>query len=361
MSRSLPWIVIVAAVGLGGAMPAFAQPPAPPAPASPPTRPVDAPPPIADLTPIDLPERSNACGPIDCITCNEHPAAILTSAEYIIARPRRRANDYVIVDPNDNLTPEGTIKNVQYSTDSAFRLGAGYRPGGSAWEFMFTYFYLHDGNDRNATAPPGGVLYATLTRPGIIDIADVAAASASLNMNVYDLESIRFFQVDNDFSFKLSFGTRFANMDQTLQAFYFGGDANGAAVRSHVCFDSFGLTLGGQGEWVFWRSFRLFGRARGSLLMADFDNTLIETNNGGGTVLANVREGYHQVVPVIELASGVAWEYRNLRVAIGYELQNWFNVIDSPTFIDDFAEGKLGRRKSDLGIEGVSFQVGLTF
>jgi hypothetical protein len=341
-------------------MSAFAQPPATPG-APPASRPADPPPPIADLTPVDLPDRSNNCGPIDCITCNEHAPAILTSAEYIIARPRRRANDYVIIDPTNNLTPEGDIRNVQYGTDSAFRVGGGYRPGGSAWEFMFTYFYLHDGNDRSSAAPPGGVLYATLTRPGIVDNVTFAAAGASLNMNVYDLESIRHFQIDNDFTFKLSFGTRFANMDQTLQAFYFGGDANGAAVRSHVCFDSFGLTVGGQGDWVFWRGFRLFGRARGSLLMADFDNALLETNNGGGTILANVREGYRQVVPVIELASGITWEYRNLRVAIGYELQNWFNVIDSPTFIDDFAEGKLGRRKSDLGIEGVTFQLGMAF
>jgi hypothetical protein len=186
-------------------------------------------------------------------------------------------------------------------------------------------------------------------------------AGASLNMNVYDLESIRNFQIDKDFAFKLGFGSRFANIEQDLQAFYFGGDANGAAVRRHVCFDSFGLTVGGQGDWVFWRNFRLYGRAKGSLLMADFDNSLFETNNGGVTVNANVHEHYRQVVPVIELASGVAWEYRNLRVSVGYELQNWFNVVNAPTFVDDFAEGKLGRRTSDLGIEGISFRLGYNF
>jgi Legionella pneumophila major outer membrane protein precursor len=360
MFRKLPGFVFAAAVGLGASPQASAQPPA--APAMPPAaRPADPPPPIVDLTPVDLPERAHCNTPIDCVTCNEHAPAILTSAEYIIVRPRRRANDFVIVDPLDNLTPEGRIRNVQYDTDSAFRVGAGYRPGGSAWEYMFTYTYLHDGNDRGAVAPPGGVLYATLTRPGIVDVVGQALGSVSLNLNVYDLESIRHFQLDDAFTFKLGFGVRYANMDQTLQALYFGGDANGAAVRSHVCFDGFGLTAGGQGEWNIWRGFRLFGRARGSMIMADFDNSLLETNNGGATINANVSESYRQVVPVLELASGVAWEYRNLRVAVGYELQNWFNVIDSPTFIDDFAEGKLGRRKSDLSIEGITFQLGMVF
>src|SRR5262249_29624147 len=154
---------------------------------------------------------------------------------------------------------------------------------------------------------------------GLVDNVGFALANASLNMNVYDLDSLRNFQVDKDFNIKLGFGTRFANMDQDLQAFYFGGDANGAVVRRHTCFDSFGITVSGQGDWVFWRNFRLFGRARGSLLMADFENSLLETNNGGATVNANVHESYRQVVPVIELASGVAWEYHNFRVSVGYE------------------------------------------
>jgi len=360
MFRNLPGFVFAATVALGASQQAFAQPPG--AVAAPPTaRTGDGPPPIVDLTPMDLPERGHCTTPIDCVTCNNAPAAILTSAEYIIVRPRRRANDYVIVDPVDNLTPEGRIKNVQYDTTNAFRVGAGYRPGGSAWEYMFTYMYLHDGSDRSAVAPPGGLLYATLTRPGLVDNVGFAAASANLTMNVYDFESIRHFQTDDCFTFKLSFGGRYVDMDQTLQAFYFGNDANGANVRSHVCLNGYGLTVGGQGDWVFWRGFRFFGRARGSLILADFDNSLLETNNGGRTVNANVTESYRQVVPVIEMASGIAWEYRNLRVSVGYELANWFNVVDSPMFIDDFAEGKLGRRKSDLSLEGVAFQLGLVF
>ena len=46
---------------------------------------------------------------------------------------------------------------------------------------------------------------------------------------------------------------------------------------------------------------------------------------------------------------------------VGYEIANWFNVVDSPTFIDDFSEGTLGRRQSDLGIEGIFAQLGLVF
>jgi hypothetical protein len=189
----------------------------------------------------------------------------------------------------------------------------------------------------------------------------VAGAASTLTMNVYDFDSARNFQIDDNFTFRLGMGLRFADVAQTLQGFYLGGDANATAVRSRVSFDATGPTILAQGEWQFWREFRVFGRGRGSLLMADFTNSLVETDNDGATTNANLIETYLMTVPVLELASGVAWQRRNVRVAVGYEIQNWFNVIDSPTFVDDFAEGKIGRRQSDLGIEGLFFQLGLAF
>lgn len=362
MFRQLAGFVLAVTAGLGFTSIALADPPAPPPPAA--ARSVEAPPPIVDLTPVDLPERKHGGSPIECITCNtcnNTSPAFLASAEYILFRARRRANDYVIADPNNNLTPEGVIRNVPYDTNNGFRGSVGFRPGGSAWEYMFTYTYLRDGNDRDTVAPAGGLLYPTLTRPGLVDDAGFATGSASLTLSIYDFESVRYFPMDDTFTFKLGFGARFADMDQTLQAAYFGGTANGAAVRSRASFTGAGLTAGVQGDWNFWRNLRFFGRARGSLLMADFDNSLVETNNGGQTVNVNVTESYRQVVPVVELASGIAWEYRNMRFALGYEISNWFNVVDSPTFIDDFSEGKLGRRQSDLGIEGIFAQLGFVF
>jgi hypothetical protein len=361
MSRTLPGLVLAVIAGLGGSWSAYGQSPAAPVLPPPATPAAEPPPPIVDLTPVSLPERGNCNSPIECVTCCDRPPAFITYAEYLVVRPRRRANDYAIIDPVNNLSPQGEILNVPYDVSSAIRVGAGYRPAGSAWEFVVTYLYLHSGEERAAAAPPGGLLYATLTRPGIVDNVLVAAATSSMTMNVVDFESRRHFQIDNCFLFRLGMGVRFADVDQTLQGFYGGGDANAAAVRSRVSFDGQGLTLGAQGEWQFWREFRLFGRGRGSILMADFTNTLVETNNGGATVNANVVESYLQTVPILELASGIAWERRNVRVALGYEIQNWFNVIDSPTFVDDFAEGKLSRRKSDLGIEGLFLQLGLAF
>jgi hypothetical protein len=359
LRQSLWTLAAVLALGL----PAAGQQPVPvppaavrPAPLPPP--PADVPPPVVDMTPADPPGRpvpEILPGRCDC------SSAWLGSAEYLLVRPRRRANDFALVDPVDNLTPEGSIKSVNDDLTSGVRAGIGYRLAGSAWESWFTYTYLHSGGDRAVFAPPGGVIYPTLTRPGLVDNVLAAAAGTSLTYNLYDLESYRRVVVDESLALRLGFGIRFATIDQGLNAFYFGGDANGTQVRSRVNFDGAGPMVGGEGQWLLPRGFRVFGRARGALVVGDICNHLDETDNGGLTVNANVREHFFQTVPVLEMATGVAWEYGNWRLAVGYEVVNWFNLIDSPTFINDVAEGKIGRRRGDLSLEGVFFQMGLAY
>lgn len=319
----------------------------------------DAPPPVVDLTPPELPGRRITISEV--VPGPNNTRQILTSVEYLLVRPRRRDLDYALVDPLDDLAPEGRVKSVNWDTSSGLRAGIGYRPADSPWDVMFTYTSIHSGDDRRAAAPTGGVLYPTLTRPGLVDRAAFAAAGSSVTFNVYDLEAGRRFQVDDSFAFRLSGGTRWATVDQSLQAFYFGGDADGARVRSRIEFDGAGLTMGGQGDWILGRGFRLFGRARGSLLVGDFCTRVRETNHAGLTLNADVRDHSVETVPVLELATGVSWEYRNFKASIGYEIANWFNLADSPTFVDDFAEGKLGRRRSDVSLEGIFFQLGLAY
>ena len=73
----------------------------------------------------------------------------------------------------------------------------------------------------------------------------------------------------------------------------------------------------------------------------------------GTTTVADVTERFDKVVPVLELGFGVTWQYRSFRLSLGYEYTNWFGLSDLPDFVDDFHQGKLVRRLSDLSIDGL--------
>lgn len=317
---------------------------------------------VVDVTPHEF-KGHNGFGVVTCDGCRscDSPAAWLFSAEYLLLRPMRRADDFAIVDPRNNLTPEGRIPYIGFNMDSGVRASLGYRPAGSAWEAWFTYTHLNSGGDYSVVAPPHGLIYATQTRPGIIDDVRSAAAGQSLDLNLYDLYAGRRILSDNCGSVRLDFGFRYADIDQSQSADYFGGSANGAQVFNRVGFSGAGPTFGGEGRWNLPWGFSLFGKAHGGLIVGEFENSLRETDNGGRTVNANINEHYYMTIPVLELGTGLSWEYRNLRLSAGYEVANWVNLIDSPTFIDDFSEGKLGRRRSDLSLQGLFLQLGVAY
>jgi hypothetical protein len=313
------------------------------------------------MTPDFLrPRHADDCPPAAAPAPAE-PTAVFTSLEYLLLRPRRGDLDFAIADPvRGNHAPEGDLEHLDYRTRSGLRVGAGARLDGG-WEAGFFYTYLHSTDDRLLAAPPTGTLYAALTRPGLIDTVDAAAAHAALTCNVFDVQLARKFTIDPTFSLSLLTGTRFASIDQGFGSVYDGRDAHQAEVQTASRFRGAGLFLGGQGDWSVGRGLSFFGRARGALMFGDIRSRLTETDNAGQTVNANVADDFRQVVPVVELAAGVAWQYRGMRVSAGYEAANWFNLVSRPVFVDDFAEGKYTRRTSDLGLEGLFLQLALAF
>ena len=73
---------------------------------------------VADLTPPQFVGKPTTVVCDGCRACDS-PAAWLYSVDYLLVRPRRRADDFAIVDPLDNLTPEGRIRSVGYDLASS--------------------------------------------------------------------------------------------------------------------------------------------------------------------------------------------------------------------------------------------------
>jgi hypothetical protein len=293
-------------------------------------------------------------------------------ADYLLIRPRRNALDFAVSSPNLTNAPGGTVESLFWETRSGVRSGVGYQLG-HGWEARFDYAYFYSRADRSLTAPTGGTLFATLSHGGFFDDVASASATSSINYNVFDLEAAKHVVVNDSLDLTLFGGGRFGWIDQQFTALYNGGSASAvnAVVDSPVYFRGAGLSAGAEGFWKlgggggeerrFLSGLGLYAKARGSILSGEFRNFLSETNNTGAVVLVNVKEKYQQLVPVMELGMGLAWRGEHWRVGVGYELANWFNMVNSLDFTSATSLGKPSRRASDLTLEALVVQLELAF
>jgi hypothetical protein len=288
---------------------------------------------------------------------------LFLSGEYLLLRPRRDALDYAVVSPNRTETPGGNVNQLSYGTENGFRTGIGYHLPSSDWSIAVNYTYFHSSDNQIAIAPSAGALYPSLTSGGSFDIANSANASTNLDYNVIDLEAIRHIAVHESFDLTVFGGGRFAWIDQKLQAIYNGGSEGPVndTVSSPVYFRGAGITLGGLGQWNVYQGIGLYAKAQCSLLSGQFRNSLTETNDNGTVSIVNVHDNYNQIVPVTEMGLGVAYQGDHFHLSVGYELTNWFNMIQSLDFPDSTNYGKIGRRTGDLSLEGLAVQLGLVF
>jgi hypothetical protein len=369
--RRANWLCLVVCVAVAApAHSADRQPPAFPETASsaPASRVHDSAP-VKDLTPtgfadiVPLPATHHSghaepCAP-GCVTHEAH-AGFYATGEYLLMRPRADAYDFAIRGLTRGLATVGPVESLKSALGSGFRAELGYRFA-SGWEAGVAYTLLNSGGNRTLAAGPGGVLYTTITRPGLTDTALFAAASNQLNYNLYDLVVGRRWAIDEHFAVRAFGGVRYADIGRRMTAVFDGLDANLAAVRTRSGFDGFGPLIGAEATVSGWGGLHLYTRASGGLITGRSTNRLLETNNADGTVYVDTRYDVRKVVPVASLAIGGGWQYRTVSIRAGYEITHWSGFGEPLRFVDDLGQGKIVTRPSALSLEGFFFQLGVSF
>jgi hypothetical protein len=287
--------------------------------------------------------------------------AIVLFGEYNLLWLRRQGNDYAIIDPNTDALPEGAIQSLNGGPQSGFRVGGAYRRGGSPWDLGFTYTFFRNQDAESIVAPPGGLLYATQTRPGLIETVDFASATARLTYDLYDLEIGRTYAVDDCLALRAQLGVRVADIGYDSLVIYDGRDAAMARVASGFQFTGAGLLVGGEAQWTVTKLISVFGRARGGLLVGANDSRLRETNNDGTVLDTDLTQHIRQTVPLLEMALGASVHFRRFDLRGGYEIANWFQLMSTPDIADDIHKGKVYQRTSNLGLDGFFLQLGMSF
>jgi len=283
------------------------------------------------------------------------------AVEFLYLTPRERGLDFAVVDPRNDLVPAGTVQTLNYRPNVAVRGSIAYALPGRGWDLGFTYTYFTARDEFGVAAPDGGLLYPTLTRAGLTDEAGAASAHAHLTLNIYDVTAGRTWEPDEFSRLRLFGGVRVATVHQAFDAGYVGRDADAAFVDTKQGWTGTGPLFGAETWCQVGGGFGLFGRATGALLTGTMTSPFTETNNAGATVYTDLRDKYALTVPMVTLAVGVSYEYRGLFIRAGYEVTQFFSLFERPAFVDSFAEGKFVRQPSNLALDGLFVQMGLTF
>ena len=285
---------------------------------------------------------------------------LFMTGEYLLVKPRRDAFDFAITSSDRLGVINGNLNSLDWDTRSAFRVGIGYQFA-DGWDASVNYFYLHSSASSSLSAPNGGALYATLTNNTFDDVS-TASAIGNLDMNVIDIDVARTYRAADNLNFRFTGGGRVTWIEQQFSAIYNGGTLGAVNdfVSSPVNFTGAGLTAGGEGTYALNKHFGLYARGKVALLSGTFNNNLTETNGNGATTFYNISNKYHEIVPVLETGVGAVLTKDHMHFKVGYELYNYFNMVDSLDF-QSLSFGKASKRLSDLSLEALSIQFGLTF
>ena len=284
-----------------------------------------------------------------------------TQAEFLLQRPRNTDLDFTFINQTTGLGTIGPLESYRYELGTGLRVELGYRYHEGKWETAFAYTYLTAGTDRVIAAGPGQVLLPTLTRPGLVDRAITAQGNVDLDYQTFDAIFARRTLLDEHFGVRWIGGLRFTDVRQILNTFYDGLDARGAAIASRSRFQGVGPMVGAEAVLAGCKGFHLYSRALGGLITGRSTNRLIETNDAGATTYVNTNYDVRKVVPMGSIAVGGGWQYRTIALRGGFEITHYEGIFERPRFTDDVGQGKVITRPANLTLEGVFFQVAVSY
>lgn len=298
----------------------------------------------------------------------ERQAGIEANFSVVSFQPRTsNLEDFAIVDPGTALVVGGAPATLDYRQTESFRYGANLRFEDSAVDIGFSYVTSASDAERSVESPAGGFLFATLANPAQNEQASTASAESDIRLSVTDFEVGYRFDVGDAVDARLFTGLRLADISQDATVRYDGIDFTNTEISISRGFSGTGVSLGGQADWNIGSGFSLFGRATGGLLLGEVRSSLLEVDNNGLDEVASLNQGgTSRIVPMVELAAGVNWRGSitddfHLRLGAGYQLENWFRVLDTLRYVDSSGSGVITQESGDLTSEGWFLELGLQF
>jgi hypothetical protein len=311
-----------------------------------------------DFLPVLPPVTEAPTAPVDWLP-SPVPTGPFFFGEYLLVQPRRDNLSMGLLGATANGSLVGQVESLRYELADGFRVGGGYRLPCGGWDVIASFAYFHSKFQRTVDAPDGSAIYPAL---GLLGAPAASAdGDAALSYAVTDVDIGRTFAPSESVVVRMFGGARFARLNESLKTIYSGGDLGDGDdyINSPVRYLGGGLSVGSEATWRILGGFGVYGKARFSLLAGQFDSRLTETV--GGAAFVDIRDSFVAVTPVAELGVGVSYQGRHLFASAGYDLADWFNMVNGVAVPDPNRPGQLGRTRGDLTLEGLAVKLGFIY
>jgi len=257
------------------------------------------------------------------------------SVDYLNWSARRSGMDYAaFVSATNSIAPTTATQSLDFDRANGFRGGLGYGFG-NGWNLAWTYTYFRNANAATATSTltsdPKLIATQSYLDTGLLVKTPMNSVEAdgTLQINMQDFDAQWTSCLNDAVGFKAFGGFRWARISQNFNIAYDYGLGTGQ-INLPNNMDAEGIRLGAEFQWRSSCGLRVFGRGAQSLLVADFrtrQHEVAPATAVNPAVNIDVSGDTTTVVPIIEAAVGVAyargpWEFR-----AGYEMSDWFNLV----------------------------------
>lgn len=273
----------------------------------------------------------------------------------------------------------GEAINNELDWAHGYRLGAGYRLPYDGWDLYASYQHM-SASSQSATSVDSSAGTPFLYLPDFILPVNTARSKLDFEFNKVNFELGRRSKLTKTLSMRVFGGPSIVwfsdkEMDQywdSGELFFPAFDGVGRGVERKLDTHAllYGIRFGAEGDFKLGKGVSIYGKAAGSLLTGnqkhDSFRAIDFTQDGtfqNFEVIQDTHTEFHQIVPALEVAAGVGYERKlnenfNLKLNLGYEFSNYFNVLESTTALI-LLRGE--REKYDMGMHGIVFRVKLDF
>lgn len=303
---------------------------------------------------------------------------LFATGSFIYWTPYQDNMELGIVSPpsDSSYALHGNVVNFDSNYTPGFQIGIGTNCHQETRDIYLQYTWFHGNQNTDVSLSSTGshVLFPMWETP---DASQATYFNGKedwrLHMDLLDLEFGKHYCVAADLSFRPFYGLRAAWIRQNVEVDYtheatgvLGSPNVSITQRSHSW--ALGLRGGLSTNWMFCKSFRIYGSGNGDLLFAQYTNLRWHQEGIAPGALYTVRQhNLNCLRGHLDLELGLGWgtsfanhkKYVDLSASYGFQV--FFNQNMFRNFVDDQALAKSISPNGDLYIHGLTATVRLDF